>query len=225
MRCPSLIPTLVASAAISAVLSATPALAHERTSHPEAAWKADRQHSAAPAMDPYARDAWLADCRQRTARRDNGVGGAVIGGLVGGVAGNRIAGRGNRTVGTVAGAAIGAAAGMAIDKAEDRNQYERDECESYLDDYVARYQAGYSGYGYGHYGYGQAYGYSAYSGGSNCCSAQAVMMVPAARQVRGAPDCVETVEYEYVDVPVRAAPRPAPRKRVQTAPDKRIRVK
>jgi hypothetical protein len=36
-------------------------------------------------------------------------------------------------------------------------------------------------------------------------------------------DCGETVEYEYVDVPVRAAPRPS--KRVRTVPDKRIRLK
>jgi hypothetical protein len=36
-------------------------------------------------------------------------------------------------------------------------------------------------------------------------------------------DCTETVEYEYVDVPVRAAPRPD--KRIRIIPDKRIRLK
>ena len=54
------------------------------------------------------------------ARRDDGVGGAVIGGVVGGVAGNVIAGRGNRLGGTVLGAGVGALAGTAIDRAEDR---------------------------------------------------------------------------------------------------------
>lgn len=53
------------------------------------------------------------------ARRDDGVGGALIGGAVGALAGNRIAGRGNRTAGTLVGAAVGAVAGAAIDKAED----------------------------------------------------------------------------------------------------------
>lgn len=52
-------------------------------------------------------------------RRDDGVGGAVIGGVVGGLAGNRIAGHGNRTAGTIVGAGMGAIAGAAIDKAED----------------------------------------------------------------------------------------------------------
>ncbi|MCX7864101.1 MAG: glycine zipper 2TM domain-containing protein, partial [Novosphingobium sp.] len=89
-------------------------------------------------IDPAAREAWLADCRQRLSRRDRGIGGAVIGGLVGGVAGNRIAGKGDRTVGTIAGAAVGSAAGMAIDKAEGRNRV-RDECEAYLEEYEARY--------------------------------------------------------------------------------------
>jgi hypothetical protein len=38
-------------------------------------------------------------------------------------------------------------------------------------------------------------------------------------------DCGEVVEYEYVDVPVRAAPRRVPDKRVRTVPDKRVRLK
>ncbi|WP_336963413.1 RcnB family protein [Sphingobium aquiterrae] len=59
-------------------------------------------------------------------RRDDGLGGAVIGGVVGGVAGNRIAGRGNRTEGTIIGAGVGAIAGAAIDKAEDRRDRAED---------------------------------------------------------------------------------------------------
>ena len=52
-------------------------------------------------------------------RRDDGVGGALIGGAVGAVAGNVIAGKGSRTEGTLIGAGVGALAGLAIDKAED----------------------------------------------------------------------------------------------------------
>ncbi|MBB4857870.1 hypothetical protein HNO88_001184 [Novosphingobium chloroacetimidivorans] len=171
-----------------------------------------------------ARDAWLADCRQRVAARDDGIGGAVIGGVVGGVAGNRIAGRGNRTVGTVAGAAVGAVAGAAIDRAEDRGRA-RDECEAYLDDYYARYTASYpqSGYGgqaypgYGYSGYAPAYGYPA-----GCCTSAPVMMVPAP----AAPQCTETVEYVYEDVPARPRTRRhVPDKRVKIVPDKRVRIK
>ncbi len=55
-------------------------------------------------------------------RRDNGVGGAVIGGVVGAVAGNLIAGRGNRLGGSLIGAGVGAIAGAAIDQAEDRGR-------------------------------------------------------------------------------------------------------
>lgn len=55
-------------------------------------------------------------------RRDDGVGGALIGGAVGAIAGNRIVGRGNRTEGTLIGAGVGALAGLAIDKAEDKGR-------------------------------------------------------------------------------------------------------
>lgn len=175
----------------------------------------------APRADP-AREAWLADCRSRVSGRDRGVGGAVLGGVIGGVAGNRIAGRGNRTVGTVAGAAVGAAAGVAIDRAEDRGRV-RDECEAYLDDYYARYAAGpaYQGgyayapsYGAPTYAYAPGYGYPA----SGCCMAAPVMMVP----VQTEPECTETVEYIYEDVPVRRKTyRPA---RTKIVRDKRVKV-
>lgn len=52
-------------------------------------------------------------------RRDDGLGGALVGGAVGGLVGNRLAGRGDRTEGTIAGAVVGAVAGAAIDRAED----------------------------------------------------------------------------------------------------------
>lgn len=189
-----------------------------------------------------AREAWLADCRQRLAARDRGVGGALIGGAAGGLPGNRIAGRGNRTVGTIAGAAVGAAAGAVIDKAEDSGR-DRDECEAYLDDYYARAAGGYyPGQGYPQQGYysvptGGA-GYAPYAGGyapygygygaPGCCMAQPMMMVPVRR---AEPECTETIEYVYEDVPVRPARRAAPRrkaavdKRVRIAPGKRVPVR
>lgn len=176
----------------------------------------------APQFDPRARDSWLADCRQRVSVRDDGVGGAVVGGLVGGVAGNRIAGRGNRAVGTVAGAAVGALAGAAIDRAEDRGRA-RDECEAYLDDYYARYTAGYPQPGYGGYAYpGYAPAYApGYAYPVGCCNSAPVMMVP----VQAAPQCTETVEYVYEDVPVRPrARRYVPDKRVKVVPDKRVKI-
>jgi hypothetical protein len=165
-----------------------------------------------------ARDAWLADCRQRLSSRDSGVGGAVIGGLVGGVAGNRIAGRGNRTVGTLAGAAVGAAAGAAIDKTED-NGRNRDECEAYLDDYYAGYsqQPAYPGGPvYGGYPQQQAY----YAAPGYGYQGQPMMMVPVQQ---AQPNCVETVEYVYEDVPVRPARRVIPR-RSKVVPDKRVKL-
>lgn len=201
-----------AALALAAGLS-TPALAgdkhrhHDRDDRPE--WREDRMQ--------FDREAWLDDCRERVSlhRRDNGVGGAVIGGVAGGLLGNRIAGRGNRTVGTIAGAAVGAVAGAAIDKAEDRGR-DRDECETWLDDYYA----GAAGYGHPGYapGYAQpGYGYGYYGAGAP------MVMVPV--MMPGKP-CVETETVEYV------TPRPArrviprrPDKRIRIAPDKRVPLK
>ncbi|WP_232495151.1 glycine zipper 2TM domain-containing protein [Novosphingobium kaempferiae] len=206
-------------------LAASPALAHEGHSGPAPYYGGYEGRSE---YDPRgAQEAWLADCRQRLSSRDSGVGGAVIGGVVGGLAGNRIAGRGNRTAGTVVGAAVGAVAGAAIDKAEDRGR-NRDECEAYLDDYYARYNGGGYGPGYAPQGYYPAYGYGYPAQG--CCMAQPMMMVPVARPAE--PNCTETVEYVYEDVPVRPARRVLPRrskavpdKRVKIVPDKRVLVK
>ena len=57
-------------------------------------------------------------------RREDGLGGALIGGIAGGLIGNRIAGHGDRLLGTAAGAAVGALAGAAIDRAEDGHRYD-----------------------------------------------------------------------------------------------------
>lgn len=175
-------------------------------------------------FDPVARDAWLADCQHRLSERDSSMGGAVIGGVVGGFAGNRMAGRHHRMVGTVAGAAVGAMAGAAIDKAQDARR-NRNECEAYLEDYYARYTHGggyYPGYGADQQGYYPAYGYA-----GQPMMMVPVMMMPAAQPK---PNCTETVEYVYEDVPVRAKPakRYIPRrpdKRVKITPDKRVKVK
>lgn len=222
---------LTAVLVCAAACAPAPAFAHQ--SHASDGYR-DAPHAG---YDGPARDAWLADCRQKIAHRDNGIGGALIGGAVGGLAGNRLAGKSNRTVGTVAGAAVGAVAGMAIDKAEDRR--DRDECEAYLDSYYASYAGG--GYGYAAYGYGgygpaggyQAYGYPTYAHGYNqgCCGAP-MMAVPVQQSE---PECTETETVEYIDEPAparRVISRPAPvqrtparDKRVKVVPDKRIRIK
>jgi hypothetical protein len=208
--------TISASAAlVFGIAAGAPAFAHGDAGPPPPppgpppGWQAP---AAAPGYGPApeARMAWLNECRQRTARRDDGIGGAVIGGVVGGIAGNRIAGRHHRTLGTVAGAAVGAVAGAAIDRAEDNGRI-RDECERYFDDYYAYYAAHARAPAYGQpmYGYG-------------CC--QPMAMLPA----RPAPECREEVRYvtEYVTVPGRRIipRRPAPDKRVRIVPDKRVRV-
>lgn len=197
---------LLTAVATATVLTAQPALAHDGHGAEPAFHRGEMRYG----FDPAAREAWLADCRRRLSARDSGLGGAVIGGVVGGLAGNRIAGSGNRAVGTIAGAAVGAAAGAAIDRAEDAN-HNRDECEAYLDDYYARYTQG--GY-YPAHGYAQGYGYMA---------ARPVMMVPA---THAEPECTETIEYVYEDVPARPAPSrryiPRPSKIV---PDKRVPIK
>ena len=228
MRLRHIARTCAASAALTlAIGTFAPAIAQEAAepgtaptpgepdNRPE--WAQAQQQGHPYAIDPRAREDWLTECRRRASARDNGLGGAVIGGLVGGFAGNRIAGRGNRTVGTIAGAAVGAAAGMAIDKSEDNGRI-RDECETYLDDYYARYSSASYGYGYPAAGYG--YGNAGYVAGNGCCQGAPMMMVPVRMMPRGEPKCTETVEY--VEMPVRTKARRIPDKRVRIAPDKRI---
>jgi hypothetical protein len=107
-------------------------------------------------------------------------------------------------------------------KGKHRKRYAADYCESYLDDYYARYSAPQPYYGYqGAYQSG-GYGYPGYAGG--CCQ-QPMMLVPIVRVQQPQRECKEVVEYEYVDVPVRAAPRrPVPDERVKIVPDKRIKT-
>ncbi|SOB87451.1 Glycine zipper 2TM domain-containing protein [Sphingomonas guangdongensis] len=71
---------------------------------------------------PVAPDYGYDDGGYAPARRDNGVGGAIIGGAVGAGVGNLVAGRGDRLGGTLIGAGVGAIAGAAIDRAEDRGR-------------------------------------------------------------------------------------------------------
>lgn len=168
------------------------------------------------------REAWLDECRSRY--RDSNIEGGLIGGVLGGIAGNRIAGRGNRILGTVAGAIVGGVAGTAIDSLEGGRG---DECEAYLDRYMAYGQGGYGQGGYGQGGYG-------YSGGgyADCgCNGYAMTtrMVPVttyrfgrveSRRDEIVEDVVDTVivedvHYETIREPVAPAPRAAPGKRIR----------
>ena len=120
-------------------LAATPALARHRQSMDYPAYPANYappMQSAFPvdralaercglhagSMRPHLLPAGYHDGYGR--RRDDGLGGALIGGVAGGLLGNRVAGRGDRLLGTAAGAAVGALAGAAIDRAEDGHRYD-----------------------------------------------------------------------------------------------------
>ena len=112
-----------------------------------------------------------------------------------------------------------------------------DECESILSDYYARFYDGsyrqpdpgyaYPGYGYPGYGYpGHAPAYfPGYPPQNGCCTTAPVVMVPVQQPK---PECTETIEYVYEDVPVRRKvykPRVVHDKRVKIVPDKRIKIK
>ena len=126
--------TLATGIGLALALAATPALARHkhRMDYPaypanylppvQAAFPVDRALAErcglhAGSMRPHLLPAGYHDGYGR--RRDDGLGGALIGGVAGGLLGNRIAGRGDRLLGTAAGAAVGAIAGAAIDRAED----------------------------------------------------------------------------------------------------------
>ncbi|MEW9854733.1 glycine zipper 2TM domain-containing protein [Novosphingobium sp. M1R2S20] len=205
----------------------------------EAGWREGRWHGADQVVQDSqptgfyspAQEAWLADCRARIEERDDGAGGALIGGAVGGVIGNRIAGRGNRTTGTLAGAAVGATAGTLIDRAEDRERT-LDECEAYLDRYYAQYESPSSPWHRG--SQASAPGITAYGSGSNnypgydyrsqlyagCCH-PGPAFVPA--PIQATPQCTETIEYVYEDVPVKR-PVYRPTKKIKRVRDKRVRI-
>ena len=164
---------------------------------------------------------WLTECRRRYGGNKGRTTGTIIGGLVGGVAGSAIAGRGDRVVGAIAGGTLGAVAGSAIGSASDKRRA-RDYCESYLEDYLARQQTGYGGYGQAQ---GYAYGYA---------MQPVMMMVPVAMVPIAAPaapqrECKETtVIEEWVPVTTRKRTitryRAVPDKRVRLVPDKRVRA-
>jgi hypothetical protein len=95
-------------------------------------------------------------------------------------------------------------------RARDRAQA-RTSCERYYDSYYDYYS--------GHYRAWQP-------------GAQSTSYLPRRARTEGCDsspdcrcDCGEVVEYEYVDVPVRATPRRVPDKRVKIVPDKRVRLK
>jgi hypothetical protein len=115
-----------------------------------------------------------------------------------------------------------------------RRESAAERCERYFDDYYAYYRSAQPAPAYGPV-YSQRYSYAAPTMSSGCMPCQRPAMVapgPAPYVRRGEPECTETVEYEYVDVPVRAAPRrraaPPPRavpdKCIRVSPDKRTRV-
>lgn len=105
----------------------------------------------------------------------------------------------------------------------DRRDRGPDRCEAWLDDYYAYYrnlqtQPGMSPWAVapGQFAYGQP---------APCC--QPMAMVPPTAMQPLPPKCNESVEYEYVEVPVRTAPRARAHRvrRIWTAPDKRVRLK
>ena len=99
----------------------------------------------------FDRGAWLAECRARLEVYDENdrarVIGTLAGAVAGGIIGNRVA-DGNRLGGTLLGAGLGGLAGSAIgdsidDRADRRASRSADAyCANYLDDYLARANAG-----------------------------------------------------------------------------------
>lgn len=138
-------------------------------------------------------------------RRDNGLGGALIGGAIGGLAGNRIAGRGNRTAGTLVGAGVGAVAGALIDKAE------RDPCDQFRQPQqqsFADYQSYYAAYNQWLNNYYAAYyqQYNAYAQAVANAQAGATSTVT----VTGGCGCQQpeyVTEEVVVSQPVKRVPR------------------
>ena len=129
---------IVSGIGLALALAATPALArhHERLDYPvynpgyapvQAAFPVDRARAErcglhAGSMRPHLLPAGYHDGYGR--RRDDDLGGALIGGVAGGLIGNRVAGRGDRLLGTAVGGVVGAVAGAAIDRAEDNTRYD-----------------------------------------------------------------------------------------------------
>lgn len=144
-------------------------------------------------------------------RRDNGLGGALIGGAIGGLAGNRIAGRGNRTEGTLIGAGVGAVAGALIDKAERDpcDQFRQPQRQSYGD--YASYYAAYNQWLNNYYA-AYAQQYNAYAQAVANAQAGATTTVT----VTGGCGCNQT-EYVTEEVYQRQ-----PVRRIKRTDDKRL---
>ena len=132
--------TFAAGIGLALTLAATPALArhYERMDYPaypanyappvQAAFPVDRALAErcglyAGSMRPHLVPTGYYEGYGR--RREDGLGGALIGGAVGGLIGNRVAGHGDRLLGTAAGAAVGAIAGAVINRAEDSRYEDR----------------------------------------------------------------------------------------------------
>lgn len=174
------------------------------------------QHAgpALPSQPAFDREAWLDQCRAQyrdqrgNGRREGGIGGGILGAAVGGVIGNRV-GDGDRLAGTLIGAGVGGIAGAVLGSviggAGERRREARaaDECEAWLD----RYMAG--GYGQqGYYGYpGYGYGYA-----MHMTYVPVLIAVPQRAVVR------ETVTEEWVETHKSTYVRPAKKIHHQPAP-------
>lgn len=174
----------------------------------------------------FDRDAWIDDCRERIRGVKKSERGAVIGGLLGAIAGGVVGNRvydSERLAGTLIGAGVGGIAGLAIGAAIGAAGKHRrtDECTWYLDRHTGGYRGGQYAYGYGYPGYGYGYGYGAYG-----YTLMPVMVAVPQRQI-----VRETVEEEWIDVPVRTRTitktkvirQPAPAPRTKLIKDKRIK--
>ncbi len=168
------------------------------------------------------RAAWLEQCRAAYSGSQgvSSTEGAVIGGVVGAVAGGAAGAAidDGDTDGTLIGAGVGAVAGAAIGSAvaADSSDAGYDQCE----DYLARYEQGYSGYAQGP----APEGYENIPGvtwvriplGKNCCCPP---------QPRISRVIEEVLPQEYVPAPA-PPPRPRPSKieRIAPAPGKTVPI-
>lgn len=188
-------------------------------------------HHGGPAMPPqpaFDREDWLDQCRaqyrrDRRGRSEGGLGGGILGAAIGGVIGNRVDDDGNRLAGTLIGAGVGGIAGAVLGSVIGGSGDKRraaDECEAYLDRYMAGGygQQGYYGHGQYAQGYGYGYGFQGY--------AMQMTYVPVLVQVPQRAIVRETVREEWVEtshhhsharpaktkkVRYHAAPAPAPK--------------
>lgn len=167
---------------------------HPAPHHAYPAHHAQHSGPAYPPQPAFDREAWLDQCRaqygrDRRGRGDGKLGGGILGAAVGGVIGNRVA-DGDRLAGTLIGAGVGGIAGAVLGSVisgSGNNRRAGDECETYLD----RYMAG--GYGQqGYYGHGYGYGYT-HGYATQMTYVPVLVQVPQRAIVR------ETVREEWVE--------------------------